>query len=62
MLDALHGAGYSGDDPLIAEGVARLPALRDETGAWPDPSAPVEVTVTALRLLRDYGKALDSED
>ena len=54
LLDALQGAGYSGDEPLMAEGMARLIALQHENGTWPDPHVHVETTVTALRLLVGY--------
>jgi hypothetical protein len=54
-LDALHGAGFPSDEPLIAKGMARLLALQRKDGAWqaPDDST-LETTVTALRLLYDY--------
>ena len=61
LLDALHGAGFSVDEPLVAKGIARLVILQNEDGAWPDPHAPVETTVTALRLLRDYWSVPDIE-
>lgn len=56
LLDALHGAGFPSDEPLIAKGTARLLALQRKDGAWqaPDDST-LETTVTALRLLYDYG-------
>jgi hypothetical protein len=57
LLDALHGARFLVDEPLIAKGITRLPTLQGEDGAWPDPHAPVETTVTALRLLHDYGRS-----
>jgi hypothetical protein len=53
LLDSLHAAGYPRDEPLVVQGMARLQALQDQDGAWPDPHAPVETTVTALRLLRE---------
>jgi len=55
LLDALQGAGYSLEEPLVSNGIKLLPNLQNEEGAWPDPHTPVETTVTALRLLRDYG-------
>lgn len=54
LLDSLQGAGYSRDESLIAGGMARLLVLQHENGTWPDAHAPVETTVTALRLWRDY--------
>jgi hypothetical protein len=57
MLDALQGAGFTADEPLVAQGLARLSSLQSESGAWPDPRTPAETTVTALRLLHDYGFA-----
>jgi hypothetical protein len=55
LLDALDGAGYSADEPLVMRGVAGLLALQDENGAWQDSEySTVETTVTALRLLHDY--------
>ena len=56
LLDALHGAGFPVDDPLIANGLDRLLALQGEDGTWQarDDST-LETTVTALRLLHDYG-------
>jgi hypothetical protein len=52
LLDALHGASYPADVPLVTEGRARLLALQDEDGIWPDAhDATVETTVTAVRLL-----------
>lgn len=51
LLDALQGASYSSDEPLIADGMARLRALQGSDGTWLDPHAHVETTVTALRLL-----------
>jgi hypothetical protein len=56
LLDALHGAGFLADEPLVAKGIARLLTLQGEDGVWPDPHySTVETTITALRLLRDYG-------
>jgi len=56
LLDALQGAGVSVNEPLVIRGIARLKSLQNETGGWPDPQYSVlETTVTALRLLRDYG-------
>ncbi len=60
LLDALHGAGFSVDEPLVAKGIARLPTLQGKDGAWPDPHALVETTVTGLRLLRDYWSVPDA--
>jgi hypothetical protein len=58
LLDALQGAGFSEDERLVEEGITRLSALRDEKGLWPDPRySTVETIITALRLLRDYGRA-----
>ncbi len=56
LLDALQGAGFSKEESLIAEGITRLLNLQDEHGYWDEgkPSA-VETTVTALRVLLDYG-------
>jgi hypothetical protein len=55
LLDALHGAGFSMEEPLVAKGIARLLTLQSEDGIWPDPkNATIETTVTALRLLHDY--------
>lgn len=57
LLDALDGAEFSVEDPLVEEGVARLLTLQSEDGIWPDPHySTVETTITALRLLRDQGK------
>ena len=55
LLDALHGAGFSPHEPLIARGVARLLVLQGQDGTWPAARATIETTVTALRLLRDGG-------
>jgi len=61
MLDALHGAGFMLDDPLVTLGLKRLATLQKHDGTWLDPKATVEITVettmTALRLLHDYGRA-----
>jgi hypothetical protein len=56
LLDALHGAGFSADEPLVAQGIARLPALLGRDGVWSDAkySTTIETTITALRLLRDH--------
>ncbi len=54
LLDALQGAGFSANEPLIAQGMARLLALRGEDGAWPDLPCSLEATITAWRLLHDY--------
>jgi hypothetical protein len=55
LLDALHGAGFSVEEPLVENGIARLLTLQSEDGSWPDTEySTVETTVTALRLLRDY--------
>jgi 3-methyladenine DNA glycosylase AlkC len=55
LLDALHGAAYPADDPLVAKGMACLLALRGEDSTWQTPDDPgMETTVTALRLLHDY--------
>jgi len=57
LLDALQGAGFSSEEPLVARGVARLLTLQSEDGVWRDPHySTVETTITALRLLRDCGK------
>jgi len=54
LLDALHGAGFSTDEPLVAQGIAGLLTLQSEDGMWPDPkNSTIETTVTALRLLHD---------
>lgn len=56
LLDALHGAGFSADEPLVAKGIARLATLQSKDGVWSDPRySIVETTITALRLLHDYG-------
>jgi hypothetical protein len=56
LLDTLHGAGFAADDPLIAAGLDRLLALQRKGGTWQAPDHSVlETTVTALRLLHDYG-------
>jgi hypothetical protein len=55
LLDALHGAGFSVEEPLVAKGIARLLASQSEDGSWPDPkNSTIETTVTALRLLHDH--------
>lgn len=56
LLDAVKGAGFSKEEPLVKEGIARLIALQSNDGIWHGrDSSTVEVTVTALRLLHDYG-------
>jgi|GEM_PF-474877 len=56
LLDALRGAGFSADDPLVAKGMDRLLALQSEDGTCRSASdSAIETTVTALRLLHDYG-------
>lgn len=55
FLDALHAAGFTLEERLVAEGIARLEAMQNAEGVWSDPSSPVEATITALRVLRDYG-------
>lgn len=54
FLDALDGAHFPRDDPLLVNSIEHLSTVQNEEGAFPDPFAPVEVTVTALRLLRIY--------
>jgi hypothetical protein len=55
FLDALHGAGYSKRDTLIAECIARLIDLQNKNGVWSDSKySTIETTVTALRLIQDY--------
>lgn len=55
LLDALHGAGFAQDEPLVAKGIAHLLVLQREDGPWPDPRyATTETTITALRILHDY--------
>jgi len=55
LLDALHGADISAEEPLVKEGIIHLLTLQDEDGTWPDPRySTVETTITALRLLQDY--------
>jgi hypothetical protein len=55
LLDALHGAGFSADEPLVTKGMARLLTLRGEAGTWSDPTySMLETTITAWRLLHDY--------
>ena len=62
LLDALHGAGFSADEPLVAKGIARLLTLQGEDSVWSDPKySMIETTVTALRLLSDYGSVLVRE-
>jgi hypothetical protein len=56
LLDALQGAGYSEDEPLVQQGLARLLNLEGASGLWADEKySTVETTITALRLLLDYG-------
>jgi len=55
LLDALQGAGCSTKGPLMAMGIARLLALQSDEGLWSDPHSQVETTITALRLLHDFG-------
>lgn len=58
FLDALHGARYTVDEPLVAQGLARLLTLQDEDGVWPDERASmVETTVTAMRLIHETQSA-----
>ena len=58
LLDALHGAGFSADEPLVAKGIARLLALQAQDDIWSDPKySTIETTITALRLVHDYGSA-----
>lgn len=55
LLDALHGARFSMDEPLVAKGITRLMNLQGEDGLWLDTKySTVETTITALRILRDY--------
>lgn len=54
FLDACQGAHFPTNEPLVTEGLHRLVNLQNEEGFWPDPHAPVEVTVTAVRLLTEY--------
>ena len=56
LLDALQGAGYSAKEPLVETGIVQLLALQGDDGLWSDPHTTVETTITALRLLHDYGK------
>ena len=56
LLDALLGAGYSRDEPLVAQGNARLLCLQGENGLWAEgEGSALETTVTALRILLDCG-------
>jgi hypothetical protein len=59
LLDSLHGAGYPKEEPLVAAGMSRLAAVQHEDGTWQHPHTHVETTVTALRLLHDYGVGLE---
>ena len=54
FLDACQGAHFPNNEPLITEGLHQLVNLQNEEGFWPDPHAPVEVTVTAVRILTEY--------
>lgn len=55
LLDTLQGAGFSIDEPLVTQGIARLKSLQNEEGFWIDSEySTVETTITALRILRDY--------
>lgn len=54
FLDALDGAHFPRDEPLLVKSIEQLSTLQNEEGAFPDPHAPVEVTMTALRLLHTY--------
>jgi hypothetical protein len=54
FLDACHGASFPVDDSLVSKGLSQLVGLQNEKGLWPNPQAPVETTVTALRLLHNY--------
>lgn len=63
LLDALYGAGYTMDEALVAEGMARLLTLQNEGGVWLDARySTVETTVTALRLVCDYRRGVIAED
>ncbi|MFX0064978.1 MAG: hypothetical protein ACFFC7_22615 [Candidatus Hermodarchaeota archaeon] len=56
LLDVLQGAGFSAKDPVVTKGLTRLHALQNKDGTWQDPKySTVESTITALRLLREYG-------
>ena len=56
LLDALQGARYSEDEPLVEQGLTRLLNLQGASGLWADEKhSTVETTITALRLLLDYG-------
>lgn len=51
----LFSLGHGGH-PLVARGMARLLALRREEGTWELPGDPtIETTMTALRLLHNWG-------
>jgi hypothetical protein len=55
LLDALHGAGFTPKEPLVAKALERLESLQAEDGMWPDPQySIIETTITALRLFHDY--------
>lgn len=59
LLDALHGANFLINEPLVAKGISRLTDLQNKEGVWPDPKySTVETTITALRILRDYNVPL----
>lgn len=52
FLDALQGAGFPSDEPLVVRGMARLLSLQQDDGTWQEPASQVETTVTAIRVLR----------
>jgi hypothetical protein len=54
FLDACQGAHFPKNESLVTEGLHHLLLLQNEEGFWPDPHAPVEVTITAVRLFNDY--------
>jgi len=63
LLDALHGAGFLADEPLVAKGIARLLSLQNEDDVWSDPKhSTIETTITAVRLLCDYRIASGHQD
>jgi hypothetical protein len=56
LLDALQGAGFTKAEPLVSEGIARLIDLQGENGLWVlKPNSAIETTITALRLILDFG-------
>jgi hypothetical protein len=56
LLDALQGAGFTMDEPLVSEGIARLINLQGDNGLWAlKPNSAIETTVTAIRLLVNFG-------